>query len=887
MKHKLPILSLRNKLLTIIILFTFLWTVSLYALFSTVLHRYEANYTMQKEQIIFNGMETRLSDFQMLLDSSINDIMQSEALRSFINTQTSTNEEFVRKAFGQIILDMPEIDKIILIGENSSFIFSLAERMEISFRSVDLENILYNSYGEDIHYDNINYIANLSTANAYSLESDMIVSLLQEHFTYLKRFPSQNWYNASLLIVLKDDFAQDIAGTFHQEYAKVLEHSEPLLYLQKLQSSVLPVFPAISILPHFRLLFLSISLLTLLVAVLTFRLIRHPALDQLHTLTHVAAAESSQQSNILEAIENISDRTVKSEFLQTFLLCCFLPAIFYFLLAFVSFGAFSTPVRALSQETLLSDISTFNVSYARISSRISAASNSASTRLLFEKSEDTLSYDEYFDASRIYLEIRSKFQELENISFYTADLKPLYTGIYFDAPILSLVSDQFTQKLKESNSQIIPLEINTLSGGGFRILFGMPIITALDDKALGYITFSISTHNDISCDTSPLFLAYTNLLTCSENQITFSLPDTFSRSISRTGELKEVVLQSSNDASPIQAVFTPISNFWIGYFPLPKNTGFFQFFKSFFIGTAILSCLIDLLFAFISIHFFFNLPLQKTYLQAKNIYKKQYTPQDSPSQNEFSTLLDYFQYLLGKIQHLSDENLKNQLHQKELEYAEKDARLNALIQQINPHFLYNTLEIIKWNAYELGAQDIVETTIALSKLYQHNIIKGDPFVPLSNEIEILQNYIFIQQKRFPEVFEFFCEISEDVRQIPIPRLILQPLVENSIEHGFYDLLYPGKIEIEACRHGDFLQLSVRDNGKGISPDRMASLKAALACPESASSSGQYVALCNISQRLHLYYNGQASIELSCPGQGTSVLILFPLSPTVHRPVYTG
>ena len=124
MKHKLPILSLRNKLLTIIILFTFLWTVSLYALFSTVLHRYEANYTMQKEQIIFNGMETRLSDFQMLLDSSINDIMQSEALRSFINTQTSTNEEFVRKAFGQIILDMPEIDKIILIGENSSFIFS-------------------------------------------------------------------------------------------------------------------------------------------------------------------------------------------------------------------------------------------------------------------------------------------------------------------------------------------------------------------------------------------------------------------------------------------------------------------------------------------------------------------------------------------------------------------------------------------------------------------------------------------------------------------------------------------------------------------------------------------------------------------------------------------
>ena len=199
-------------------------------------------------------------------------------------------------------------------------------------------------------------------------------------------------------------------------------------------------------------------------------------------------------------------------------------------------------------------------------------------------------------------------------------------------------------------------------------------------------------------------------------------------------------------------------------------------------------------------------------------------------------------------------------YQSELE--KRNAQLKALQAQINPHFMYNTLQVIYGMALEKSAPEIGKIAIALSDILRYSLKVSRDFVPLKEELRCLENYILIQQARFGERIKIETAIAPRTLDLIIPKLILQPLAENSFEHGFADKSGEWKIFIESQIVEDDLVLCFRDNGVGISEQRLAEIRAALSNTDAALRSVSHIGLANVDAR----------IKLHCPGNGYGVSI---------------
>lgn len=214
----------------------------------------------------------------------------------------------------------------------------------------------------------------------------------------------------------------------------------------------------------------------------------------------------------------------------------------------------------------------------------------------------------------------------------------------------------------------------------------------------------------------------------------------------------------------------------------------------------------------------------------------------------------------------------------------KQAELDYLRSQINPHFLYNTLETIQALALERNAPDIGDAAAALGKLLRHNV-KGAPIIPLSDELEITRAYLTIQKLRFPDRLTILESVRDNVRSLPVPKLLLQPLVENAICHGIEPKMEPGTIYIGARLEKERLLISVYDDGVGIAPETLAQLQEALDGPLSGRDSAMaHVGLLNVHRRIRLAYGeGYGSTLASTPGEGTQVNLHLPILHQEERP----
>lgn len=221
------------------------------------------------------------------------------------------------------------------------------------------------------------------------------------------------------------------------------------------------------------------------------------------------------------------------------------------------------------------------------------------------------------------------------------------------------------------------------------------------------------------------------------------------------------------------------------------------------------------------------------------------------------------------------ENYRGRLRANELAVLEREAQLNALQQQINPHFMYNTLEAIKWMAYRRGEREICDMASAMGKFLRGNMALGEHFTSLAEEIEHLKSYLFIQQMRYGERFEVQWEIEEGLSRESVPRLILQPIVENAIDHGFEDIRYKGSIAIRARRALSGMELSIEDNGRGMGEETLARVREGI---ESGSlGSSESIGLANVSRRLKLTLGPLADMRIeSEEGGGTRIVLFLPI-----------
>lgn len=228
------------------------------------------------------------------------------------------------------------------------------------------------------------------------------------------------------------------------------------------------------------------------------------------------------------------------------------------------------------------------------------------------------------------------------------------------------------------------------------------------------------------------------------------------------------------------------------------------------------------------------------------------------------------------------ENIKTLMfRESNAQLIKKQAELDALQSQINPHFLYNTLEAIRGQAIEYGLKDIELMTRALSRLFRYSISNHNTLVTLREELENVENYLFIQHLRFNNKFIKTSRIDDDTLDYKVPKLIIQPIVENAIYHGLEMKIGQGQICIRANLTKTRLVISIKDDGLGISESKLKELNAALSKGitqvEPARSKNSSVGLRNVNARIRLTYGKEYGISIySTEKIGTEVQLSLPL-----------
>lgn len=234
--------------------------------------------------------------------------------------------------------------------------------------------------------------------------------------------------------------------------------------------------------------------------------------------------------------------------------------------------------------------------------------------------------------------------------------------------------------------------------------------------------------------------------------------------------------------------------------------------------------------------------------------------------DEFGELGSTFNHMLEKINLSFEKEKKEQKRKAEMQYQ-------ILQAQINPHFLYNTLDSIKWLAVMQGVDNIAEMSTALINLLKYNLGKTNEDTCLLDEVESVKHYCMIQKYRYNNVFQLTTDIDEEIKNCKILRFILQPLVENSIIHGFAEDRENYRVHISAKLYDKWLHIKVIDNGTGMDKDRMTLLNN----NEMKGTRFSKIGVNNIRERLKLHYGEQASLSFeSEPNIATIAEIIIPL-----------
>ena len=235
--------------------------------------------------------------------------------------------------------------------------------------------------------------------------------------------------------------------------------------------------------------------------------------------------------------------------------------------------------------------------------------------------------------------------------------------------------------------------------------------------------------------------------------------------------------------------------------------------------------------------------------------------------DELGVLGKSFNSMVGRIKDLLDNVVEKQRRVRSSE-------IKALKAQINPHFLYNTLDSVNWLAQLNHVPDISVIVTELGQLLRNSISNGNDFSTVAETEETIQSYLRIQKIRYNDKFSAVVEIDSAIRHYQIPKLIIQPLVENAIIHGLENKVGQGLLTIRGYREGERLVFEIGDNGVGISPKRLAALtRGADGETDQATDS---IGISNVQRRIKLYYGNEYGLTIkSRRNHGTQVTLRLP------------
>ena len=293
--------------------------------------------------------------------------------------------------------------------------------------------------------------------------------------------------------------------------------------------------------------------------------------------------------------------------------------------------------------------------------------------------------------------------------------------------------------------------------------------------------------------------------------------------------------------------------------------------QSVYVLTAIILVIVALLFSRFMARSI-TLPIQKLRDSMKKVQEGDFSVSDVvvDSKNEIGSLTKSFDVMTHRIHELMEQNV----HEQE---EKRKSELKALQSQINPHFLYNTLDSIIWMEESGKNEEVVQMTSALAKLLRQSISNEDEIVTVEREIEYTRNYLAIQKLRYRDQLEYIIDIDEEVLHRKIVKLVIQPLVENAIYHGIKYLDGKGMLLILGEIQDGKVVITIRDNGVGMDEETLKHILEKKPEPkEKQRKKTSHVGVYNVQNRLQLYYGKEYGLVYeSMPGMGTGVSVIIP------------
>lgn len=246
--------------------------------------------------------------------------------------------------------------------------------------------------------------------------------------------------------------------------------------------------------------------------------------------------------------------------------------------------------------------------------------------------------------------------------------------------------------------------------------------------------------------------------------------------------------------------------------------------------------------------------------------------------DEIAEIYREVEKMMGDIQDLTTNIVQEKVQKEKLHTRQKEVEFKMLSSQINPHFLYNTLETIRMKARVNGQKEIEDLVKMLAKILRRNIQVSNQMVSLRSEIELTENYLKIQEYRFGDRITSRVVVDPEVDlEMKVMPLIIQPFVENAFVHGLEALSGQGELIVEVTRDEDDVIIFVRDNGVGMPYYKLGDLRHTLKSGENADQS--HIGINNVNQRLRIQYGDQYGVRIdSSEAEGTMVEIHIPINP---------
>jgi two-component system sensor histidine kinase YesM len=492
-------------------------------------------------------------------------------------------------------------------------------------------------------------------------------------------------------------------------------------------------------------------------------------------------------------------------------------------------------------------------------------------------------YENDYQAGDILKNIILSVNEIQSIciisnqSYYFADNNKTKTSIKNIIPSGSSILEHIKDLAREKDGSPVWYLINHGSLTPSYLLYARTIYNRNSYKEIGVMVILVSTEyfNDIfsSLENKDMqdvvVLSQDNNVIFSKNKSSTNLPASIFEKLKNQGTITEgnnlISYISMEDPTWRVVSIVPLDVLYRDI----KGLGQKIIFSC--IMTALIICLIGFFMAFDFI---------SSINKLVNGMKKVQQGEDDVSielnrNDEIGYMGEAFNNMVREISMLEKWIYREQLTRKESE-------IKFLQAQINPHFLFNTLESINWMAQLENAPQISEMVTALASLMEASIVRQDKFIPFSKELEYIDNYMMIMKSRFDGRLELVCEIDECALDFMIPKLLIQPIVENAVYHGIGNSRNYGVVRLHAEIAEDMFKIVVEDNGAGFDPQKLEMVKQSLLIDDETyfekieTKKAGGIGLENVNRRLKLYYGAENGLKIeSKRGEYTRIMINIP------------